>query len=727
MSNVIHKTQKSTAHRWAKPGLTLCLTASLLLLPLPMTGTTRADQLSELTRPVSRVREKIRTIDSAVANLLLDMTTVHTEAMTAANLQETYRLVIRNLYRNSLRINHPRMAAIMALKADQLEAGLPAFDKLVSHLLPTSANAPGETPTLTVINGLRGFLKAARHVNTPLTNTSECYKYLQKMLGPLEPLISMESPAVNPNKVVVWPVNAPQQVSATGAMQSQSLPTIGQELSWIQGASLPPRMRQALRKILQELQVESADPQSQAAAVRYYPVIVRCAALAAHLQAGTVLTLSTQQRFNHRLLLGLLLFRDPRTRPAAIRRLLFINLIVNSLEQLRQANLPSAENHAIKHRIHRAITELQTDSQVAHYAQELKSLDALLRAYMALSAKFSDPPIAFFRMDQIRALRTGKDDFKHLATILDNEYSAHDITEGIYRLKMVVDNLNRLTAMPGAQLQAILYHPASIIGVKANMARWAKSIGSSADSMGSGSRDFDHFQNALDLLAQIHLSMAQLPKADIVRKMTGGRFDLAVKTFLKMQRKLTDSLGTQKVAPPELLAQLAQMRSLFATTRDLAMLLGANNPADKLNQWAGWRLNKKAMRLMLRQCEQTMVAKYLQVTAPAGTAAGNGGADQWAAFHDVAGAVLTLYEMTTRLNPQLHVNPTLWSGSYLLAITPPPYRAIMASRIGQLALARRALAAAYFNHRHGKLEAAPKLFVIGLQKLSAASSGQPSN
>ncbi len=711
------KNKAHTLHRKSTLVKRQCVLGAACLLFLSSAGQSRADQLAQLTRPVSRVRAKVREIDSSIANLLLNMDNVDPQGLTAANLQETYRLVIRNLYRNSLRTNRPQVAAVMVLKADQLSAGLPAFDRLVAHLLPASANAPGETPSLAVIKGLRQFLRAGRNVNTQLRTRAAIDKYLGKTLGPLGPLIQVEDPSINPDKITVWPVQIPRPNSTPAPVAKGALPAIGQEITWIQGANLTPEMRQALRKILLTLQSQMADRRTEPAAEMYYPVIVRCASLAAHLQAGAALSLATQQQFNHRLLLGLILFRDPRTRAAAVRRLLFINLIVNSLEQLRQANLPTAENNAIKHRIHRAIMKLQMDTEVAKYSAQLQKIGELLRAYRIFSTDVSAPPSAMFRADQIRVRQAGADDFNRLATILAGEYSARDISECIYRLKMVLANLTRLNAMPAAQQQAILYHPASIIGVKANMVRWAKSISKNPDSAGSGAANFDHFQAALNLLAQIHLSMQSLPQANIVRKMSGGRFEAAVRAFLKLQHKLTDSLGTRKVAPDDMVISLNQMRSLFAATAELAILLDSNAPAEKLNRWGGWQVPKRALHLLLKQCEESMVVKYRSITAPAGAMPQGG--DQWANFRDASGAVAALYRMTKELNPQLNAKAGLWSTSYLRALTPPPPNAIFGSELGQIALAGRTLAAAEFNHNHGRLTAAPLLFIKCLRMLTA--------
>lgn len=694
----------------------LAFGATCMLL-LFQAASSHADKLAQLTGPVSRVRAKVRALDSSIANLLLNMDNVNPEGLTAANLQETYRLVIRNLYRSSLRAIRPQAAAMMALKADQLSAGLPAFDRLVAQLLPSSANAPGETPSLAVIKGLRKFLRSGRNVNTQLRTRAALGKYLKKLLGPLGPLVQAENPTINPDKITIWPVQVPQPDSTPVPAAKGTLPQIGQELTWIQGANLTPEMRQALRKILLSLQFQMAHQQTRPAAERYYPVIVRCASLAAHLQAGAALSLATQQQFNHRLLLGLILFRDPRTRSAAVRRLLFINLIVHSLEQLRQANLPTAENDAIKHRIHRAIMELQIDSDVAKYSAQLRSIALLLREYRTFSAEVATPTAAMFRADQIRVRQAGTDDFKRLATILAGEYSARDISECIYRLQMSLTNLTRLKAMPAAQQQAILYHPASIIGVKSNMVRWAKSIGRNPDTAGSGAVKFDHFQAALNLLARIHLSMQSLPQANIVRKMSGGRFEAAVQAFLKLQRKLTDSLGTRKVAPDDLVSRLGDMRRLFAATAQLAILLDSDAPAKKLNRWGGWQVRKRALHLLLRQCEESMVEKYQSITSPTGVKS-NGG-DQWASFRDASGAIAALSQMTQELNPQLNAKAGWWSTSYLRALTPPPPNAIFGSQLGQIALAQRTLAAAEFNHGHGRLEAAPLLFIKCLRMLAA--------
>lgn len=715
MRNVTHKKQTHGRNCvLAKCGLVVGAACLLFLTPGVQS---QADQLAQLARPVSRVRAKIRALDSSVAKLLLNMDNVDPDGLTAANLQETYRLVIRNLYRNSLRTNNPQAAAIMVLKADQLSAGLPAFDRMIAQLLPASANAPGETPSLAVIKGLRKFLRSGRNVNTPLRSGAAIGKYLEKMLGPLDPLIKVEDPSISPDKITVWPVHIPQPNSAAVPTAKGVLPTIGRELTWIQGANLTPEMRQALRKILQSLQFQMSNPQTQPAAERYYPVILRCASLAAHLQAGAALSLTTQQQFNHRLLLGLILFRDPRTRPAAVRRLLFINLIVNSLEQLRQANLPTAENNAIKHRIHRAITKLQTDSQVAKYSGQLRLIGQLLGEYRTFMDTVSTPPSPMFRADQIHVRQAGADDFKRLATILAGEYSARDISECIYRLQMVISNLTRLRAMPAAQQQAILYHPASIIGVKSNMVRWAKSIGSSPDSAGSGATKFDHFQAALNLLARVHLSMQSLPQADIVRKMTGGRFEAAVKKFLKLQQKLIDSLGRRNVAPADLVGRLGEMRELFMTTAELAILLDSDAPAEKLNRWGGWQVPKRTLHLLLRQCEQSLEVEYRHITSPAG--ATSHGGDEWARFRDAAGAVAALSQMTRELNPQLNAKAGLWSSSYLRALTPPPPNAIFGPELGQIALAQRTLSAAEFNHGRGRLMAAPRLFIKCLRILGA--------
>ncbi len=677
----------------------------------------RADQVSALMRPISRVRARVRQLDSEVANLLLNMPTVDPNSLTAANVQETYRLVIRNLYRNALRTANPQTSALLVLKADQLAAGLPAFDHLIIRTLPQSANAPGETPALKVIQGLREFLRAGNRVNVRLNSPADMEKYLAQRLGPLRALISAESDSVGAGAISVWPVRKSPATVVEPPAGAPGLPAIGQELTWVQSANLTPGMRRILRKVLLSLQSQMADPHQQKAAMRYYPVIVRCALLAAHLQAGTALSLPAQRRFNHRLELGLILFRDPRTRSSAVRRLMFINLIVSSLEALRQADLPAADYPGIKHCVHRAIAHLQEDSQAARYSSQLATISRLLSAYRSFRAAIAAPPTPMFQADRAKVQQAGSDDFQRVAATLATQYSAHDIAEGIFRLDQARQNIIRLLAMPPARQQALLYRPASALGVKRNFVNWGRSIAKHPDSTGTGAQAFDHFQAVLNLLASIHLSMQGMPRADVVRKISDGRFNQAVKVFLTLQQKLINSLGSRNIAPDDVVKQLAQMHRLFMATRRLAILLDAHNPARRLNLWGGWYLPRPALRLLLRQCEESLVAEYRSITRPTTTSMAHE-SEEWADFHDAAGAIATVYYMTRHLNPQLNAPAGTWCTTYLCAITPPPPGAIMASHLGQIAAARRLIVSALFNRTHGKLQAAPRLFVKGLRELA---------
>ena len=658
------------------------------------------------TLSASRIRFCVETLDNQIGILLIKLPMGSDNPATSAEMEETYRLVIRHLYQSALHCKDTSLRSLIVLKADQLSAGLMDFDRQMRKLLSNK-----HPQIAAVTKACDNFYHASQHVNNAITSTGNLNTYLHKLLKPLAPLATMEFPGGT--APTVWPMMTKVQRSWSPASINHELPGIGAEMSALQRANITPEMRQILRSILRQLQEGLNQPATRRQSQMYYGVILQCVNLAEHLQRGTVLPEGARSQFNHRLMLGLLFFKDPRTRAAAARKLEFISAVVHSIELLQTTGMPTSAKRELTRCMHETINKLQKTGDGRKYANRLHQLDDLLVKQHAFTQLIDHSHADYANTAWQRISRDGTSDLSQCATMLDKGFDRRAIQTYLRQVGQLSRNINCLMAMPASAQQALLYHPDSPVGVQSNMARWARQIGSNPHGASAAVASFERFNDVLSLLASTHREMAAHGPERTLKTLSAGRYSLFVNKFLQTQRDLVNSLARPALASDKLIATLNRQRIIFRTSSQLAYLLEKANPLLQLNQWGAWHCNVGTVKAMLNQFEQILSVEFRKATR-----ARHVTSEAWTNFSTATPAINALAKACQNVVPQLNAPSKAWSTGWLQAYSPPPGNTFYRKDLTALSKACMFLNDAEFNSAREQVAAARRLFNRGLRALA---------
>lgn len=650
----------------------------------------------------SRLQFQVQRLDNQIGNLLLNIPMGTGSATSPAEVEETYRLVIRHLYQSAIQCKNRNLRSMITLKADQLYAGLSDFDQQVAVLL-----SPANANNAAMVQACRAFYRASVHVNMAITSVGALNNYLHQLLKPLAPMAQMEFTGAS--APMVWPVQPASQMQLRGHESATTLPDIGAEIHALGHTNISPEMRSVVRSILQELQYGIKNSRTRRQSLVYYQVILRCVNLAEHLQEGKVLSRQARSQFNQRLMLGLLFFKDPRTRSSAARKLDFINTVVGSLELLQTAPLPVKAQSVVSQCVHNTIMQLQTDNNASRYADNLQALDQLLIRQSVLAQLLQRDHAPYTNVAWRQITDDGNKDLQEVIKSLKHGFSRGAIQTYIHRVTELSQNINRLVAMRSSAQQALLYHPEPAEGIKRNMHRWARHIAMHPYQTGNAAKSFDRFNEVLEILAATHREMAAQGPHKLLVRLSGGRYQRFVAVFLQTQRDLANALAHPQLVSETLVRRLNRQRLIFKTSSELAYLLKKDNPMLRLNQWAAWHITPQSQKTILNQFEQTMSFEFHLATSHEPMSS-----EAWAGFSAVAAPITTLADTCQTLLPELNAPLTAWSTGWLQAYSPQPANAIYQNELFSFSQACMFFNSAQYQNARGNSQAAIKLFNSGL-------------
>lgn len=676
------------------------IVASVLLTACTSTNASKMMSFVSGT-PSDRVQFRVQQLDNQIGNLLLKIPLGSETSASPAEMEETYRLIIRHLYQSALACKNRILRSMIVLKADQLYAGLADFDQQMAIVL-----SPGNTNHAGMARACRNFYRASSRVNNPITSIDALHQYLHALLKPLAPLAQVQF--IGASAPEVWAVQAASGI-ARHTETPGALPDISAEISIVKRADVPPEMRSIVQSILQDLRSGIKNPDTRRQSLIYYEIIQQCVNLAVHLQQSTVLPPTTRMQFDHRLMLGLLFFRDPRTRWSASLKLESIRTVVNSLETLQTAPLPPAAQKVISQCMHTTIVQLQSSGHAATHVHDLRLLDQLLIRQRYFAQYLQHDHAAYTNLAWHRISVDGNKDLEQVVTELKNGLSRSAIQTYIRHNIELSNSLIRLAAMRSSARQALLYHPQPADGVDRNMRRWARHIGMHPYKTGKAAKSFDQFNDVLNLLAATHRDMAAQGPQRILHQLSGGRYTLFVAQFLQTQRDVVNALAHPQIVPDSLVRRLQRQRLIFNTSSALAYLLAADHPLLKLNQWAAWHISPQAEKTMLNEFEQTMSFEFLMATSRKPVSS-----EAWAGFSASAASITHLADACQILLPELKAPPTAWSTGWLQAFSTPPANALFGNDLARFSQACMLFNSAAYHSAHGNEQAAIGLYNSGL-------------
>ena len=677
--------------------------AALLFSPANMA---RAEKVSFISGAAeSRITNQVQQLDNQIGNLLLKIPVGANSATDPAEIQETYRLIIRHLYGSAMRCKNVPLRSLMVLKADQLFSGLSAFHKPISILL-----SPSNAHNAAITQACRNFYRASSHVNDPLGSVGTLQKYLHRLLKPLAPLAQREFNSTS--ALVVWPLAASTPGHWVPDKPAAGMPDIHAEITTLQHARIPVQMRGIVESILRQLKQGVKNPASRPESLEYYAIILQCVSMAEDLQQGAVLSKPIRSHFNRRLMLGLLFFKDPRTRDVGARELESIEVVVRSLELLQTAPLPQNAQRVVSQCVQNTIRHMQASHHAARYAKNLRALEQLLIQQRVFAQLLQRAHASYTDTAWRRIAKAGRKDLKQTVTALNTNFNRQAVQTYVTHVSELSRNIGRLVAMASAAQQALLYHPRGAGGVTQNMQRWSTHIGMHPYRDGAAVRSFHRFNHVLLLLAAAHRAMAAHGPEKILARISGGRYQRFVTKFLQTQRHLVDSLARPQLASDALIHRLNRQRLIFKTSSALAYLLGTDQPLLGLNQWAAWHISPGTEKTLLNQFEQTLSFEFHAATSKKPMTS-----EAWAGFSFAAVPIATLAETCQTLLPQLNASPAAWSTGWLQAYSWQPPNALNGNEVADFTLACMFFNDAQYQNSHGTPQGAMALFNSGLHAI----------
>ena len=650
---------------------------------------------SELRRPYNSAQQRIRQINDAIGGLLLKMPRVSAAHISKHSVCESYLLMVRQYYKSALDTHDTALRSVLLLHAGRLWRSYPIFSSEVGQVFADSGSSPA------AYKALAKFQKASMNLNTMINTWESLQRFQSQLLFPLQPLAALSAPA---GKTMVWPLMPRSAMVATAPVSHVVTVPISQTIASLPSVNIASRMRRIftgiLRQIQAQLQQDPTDPQAK----RYYRIILKCLKLAEHLQQVSVLSLDVQKSFNHRLMLALLFFKDPRTRSGALRRMRFIGRVVSTMELISTAPVSRAEKDILDRRVHHIMTNLNRRQRVQKYLTELDAIRSFVRSAHAISGSDMQPLPQPYSAAKARIVAACRTEITGVIGRLENRVSVSDLHTAEMQLLEMASNLKRIEQMPADAQQALLYHPRSPIGVKRNLTRWARIICISPAIESDASRNVDRFNQALKLLADIHLQLLHLAPTKLLGELSAHRYVKLVSLFDATQRDIINSLSTMHPAPDRLVTRLREQMRLLRAVHRLGQLVSDESEVVKLNAWGPWYMDSAARHLWIHQMSESVAHRFARDTGL------KTASDAWLRFRTAAPAIKTLYRAVTVIAPRLKANPKLWNTVYLLVTLPPPADAIAGSQSNEFSQACVLISSAAANQSHGHFQAATELF-----------------
>jgi hypothetical protein len=660
---------------------------------------------NELQRPYDPARAKIRTLNNSIGDLLLQMPSVSPRHVSTDAICETYLLIVRQYFKGSLSTRDVALKSVLNLYGDRLLNGYPEFAAMVKQTLghPNSLAAG--------IKALAKFQQSKVNFDRRLTSWNRLAIFQKQALGPLFPLVSMSLSKAKP--VVIWPIQTAKSATPIPLPPINTVAPISQTIASLPEINIATKLRKVFSGVLRQIQTRLKRHPRDVKAAHYYRVIVHCLTLAQHLQQISVLSLSTQEAFNHRLMLALLFFKDPRTRAGALRRLEFIGRIVGTMELISSMKINPADRAILNRRLHQITTELDSHQHNKPYVRELEALDVFLRAAAALNhleAEVTQPP---YREAQERIELTGSKLVSKSIHKLKDDISKQQLYAAQTQLGVIAANLQRIENMPAARSQALLYHPIPAGGVTRNTVRWAREISINPLITTDAARNVDRFQHTLSLLAGIHLQLLHRAPMKTLNELSGHRYTQFLVLFHSVQQDIINSLSTLHPAPAALRSELHEQLRLLRAVHRLAWLVDHRLYLMRMNIWGAWHWNRAARSMWLHQMQEVIAHRFDRDTRI------NGRSEAAMSFASAAPAIKTLYRTVRQVAPQLHANANLWAVAYLQVTMRPPPDAIASGQWVNFVEACSQFDDAAANNGHGRFQPAMDLFRRGNRVLAA--------
>jgi len=695
-----------------KSKFTLSIAIAVGVLVSSLACPCRASGLfSELQQPYNVAQARIRFLNNSIGALLLQMPSVSSQGVSQASVCETYLLVVRQYFKGSLSARDAALKSVLVLYGERLLRTYPEFSALVKHVLahPTALVAAN--------SALVKFQRATMTSEPQIDTWPTLEKYQKQVLDTLAPLVTAES--VHAKTTVIWPTSPARTFTAIAPLPAKNLPPISQTIASLPEINIAAQLRNVFDGVLRQIQTRLLAHPGDTKAMHYYRIILRCLGLAEHLQRVTVLSLSTQKAFNHRLMLALLFFKDPRTRDGALRRLEFIGRIVDSMELISAVPVGPDDRAILTHRLHHIMTQLDRREHNDSSLQKLDAIDSFLKVAVALNHLNTKSVQSPYLNASNRIKLAGRLLTTTTIKNLRSNVSIHRLRAAQMQLQVIAENLERVTSMPAARAQALLYHPQSASGVTRNTVLWARAISVNPAVTTNAAEEYDRFSHTLALLASIHLQLLHHAPTSILEELSAHQYLRFIALFRTVQQNIINSLSTPHPAPSTLITQLHQQMQLLRAVHRLAWLVDQKQYLTDINIWGAWHWNRAARQMWLQQMMEVIAHRFERATGI------KSASEAWISFKAASPAIQTMYRAVRAIAPNLHADTALWCVAYMQVTVRPPPDAIASAQWTNYTQACMSFDVAAASSHHGRFQPAIDEFQRGNHILAAIPMNAP--
>lgn len=479
------------------------------------------------------------------------------------------------------------------------------------------------------------------------------------------------------------PVMRPMEIERPDE-QSSEPPSIAELTAEARQASVLPALRLQLLALAEETAAASKDPNRQDDAAALYGVLVRALDMTAGLQGGLV-DPQTRGSVEPQLAGGIVLFLDPRTRPAGKERIDRLSSFGRMLQHVRSLEVPAN----LRDRLAPALAWAQR--HVDDGPRVVQTVGQYLDVCRRYDARKPEPALGDAQRkvaaDLERQFAAQRQGFLSDAAELGDGGGMMAVQPGQLRSHLAVmeqsfEQIALIDAMPSAlqAVNAFKPRPTGALDRRALVA--VNAIGGIVPSPTPA--EATRFLRELQTLGQI---ARQIPAAadvppEVNRLYARGKLAEFNARRAQMLSDVASQAAGGKDPDPARLARLAAAQELIDAVREGGSIEASLKNADAPNRWVDWRLHPRTLDAAL--------APYRKATGAAveSFAGGDAGAiDLWRPLRRRAEPLLVLARELGTYEEQCNDFPAGWTGEVARLLTPMDRQPFAAERHASLLLA----------------------------------------
>ena len=651
------------------------------------TSTKPATTKGASTKPKSTVvivRTKLK-MDAAETELTDLLAAGQKDDARVAALKVSYRMVERRMYEAAASAKSDDLRAVLALRADKLSDSQVAFDAFAARALEwrtlvakagsSKEEAKIKASLQAALKSMDAFEKATDKVSMEMEDGATLRKFVTEMFGPLEPAVLMDNNDVPlPN---AWP-----ELPKAPSLSANDLPAPEATATRLQKAPVTPDLREELQTVLPKLADAMSTPETANAATEQYKVYLDVLKFAEQLGSNEALSLDARTELNQQLRRSFVLFKDPRTRDSAMKRLAGVGGVASALTHLDQSALDPQQKQIVGAAMHQSIQKLNTPLTAKSAQQMLGSLDHLMTAYGQFTRMLEQQPMPSAKEEWKKVRLAGEAQMTTVIERLQTDAETARVEDTAKRLENVVRNFEVLASMPELIRRTESFKPKPPAGmVERRMVVWARAIAETPDSTNAAAEEIRLFARAAGVIESAHTD-GPPPDADAqqLATITADRYKVLMTKATDNETKLLTALSSVG-APLGPLVQAVEADTRLRRATQSIMTIQNDGVLERLNRWGAWQLEASARTLLVTELTRTVANAYMAQTTINYVPL----VEPSVSLAMAEDALDRLITMDRRLKEKLPVKATNWSLGYAAVVRSPTERTILISNADKFA------------------------------------------